>query len=661
MRYNIILLVIGFFAVLLAYYYYNMRHTEKFDTGTAPSAAPAASGAAASGTAASGAAASGATASGTAASSTAASSKAASGTAASGKAASGKAASGAASAVAMPQQNAIDVYINAFQDVDGHIPSYVPGASRWLDAVKDNTFQIVGGSPPVQLGQNGFNLLNFTLVGPPSNVISQSALSKFTVALYMNMNSFTSVYTGSIVKIAQIYCESPNFIIFTITPAASTDTVSSPNVSINAHVGVNVYQWVIPKTSLTTTTLSSTPLVTFVFDAVVSTGATATSVGTTGGGVSLYINGTSYGTPTPSVDSSTSADTGISTSTNTQIILGNSQIRINGNNNIDANMYAFAIFSSAFGQSDINTLATYFSQQISGYNNLLLQQQLAQKKQHELSNTVTSFQSQLTDYKSQLAQCQATNSSMVEAANASTISDATTSAKMWQVQLGKYSDPKSPITDSMLASCSPLSVNKFGTSTDSPVPASKTSTDSPVPAPGGGPFSIPYPSASVSSAISPAPTSPTPSTSASSTSASSASSSTTSSTTTPAPASASESTSASTKSKNPVTLNNFPQVGNVVYNDGKNAPVVLPLYGKVLSNGNRWQYYCAYNSAQFPVSYAYTGSDSGDTSLRDCSKDFGCYEIHNGDKVVVPDYNNATFVAQITTSQPSKTTYTSFW
>ena len=108
-----------------------------------------------------------------------------------------------------------------------------------------------------------------------------------------------------------------------------------------------------------------------------------------------------------------------------------------------------------------------------------------------------------------------------------------------------------------------------------------------------------------------------------------------------------DTTTSDTSSTTTTQKQSFPRVGDLVYTDGKNAPVTLPLYGKVLPNGSRWQYYCVYNNVQFKVKYANTYTNSGDKSVRDCSLDFGCYQIQNGDKVIVPDYNNFTFTASI--------------
>jgi hypothetical protein len=123
-------------------------------------------------------------------------------------------------------------------------------------------------------------------------------------------------------------------------------------------------------------------------------------------------------------------------------------------------MFAFVIHSVALQSSDINNLASYFVNQVVGYNNLLLQQQAAQQQVTSLTTTVSNVQSQLADFKSKYAQCQTDSSKAVLAANAAAL--AHDALGKWQIKMPE-SDVAIPKVDpSTLASCSPLAVKKFG-------------------------------------------------------------------------------------------------------------------------------------------------------------------------------------------------------
>ena len=61
---------------------------------------------------------------------------------------------------------------------------------------------------------------------------------------------------------------------------------------------------------------------------------------------------------------------------------------------------------------------------------------------------------------------------------------------------------------------------------------------------------------------------------------------------------------------------------------------ILPLYGKAASsNRSKWNYYTmnnSYNSVRLPITY----------KNKNCSSEYGCDELMNGDKVYVEGYNS---------------------
>ena len=89
-------------------------------------------------------------------------------------------------------------------------------------------------------------------------------------------------------------------------------------------------------------------------------------------------------------------------------------------------------------------------------------------------------------------------------------------------------------------------------------------------------------------------------------------------------------------------MGDYQQVG-MLYKEGientensvgnNNETNILPLYGKPLySNSSKWLYYTSsdkFNSIKIPINH----------NNRDCSDDYGCNEIYDGDIINVPAYN----------------------
>ena len=82
-------------------------------------------------------------------------------------------------------------------------------------------------------------------------------------------------------------------------------------------------------------------------------------------------------------------------------------------------------------------------------------------------------------------------------------------------------------------------------------------------------------------------------------------------------------------------------IDNAENNVGNNSDTnILPLYGKPLySNSSKWLYYTSsdkFNSIKIPINH----------NNKDCSGDYGCNEIYDGDTINVPAYN-ANFKVKI--------------
>lgn len=85
----------------------------------------------------------------------------------------------------------------------------------------------------------------------------------------------------------------------------------------------------------------------------------------------------------------------------------------------------------------------------------------------------------------------------------------------------------------------------------------------------------------------------------------------------------------------------YKQIGMLVSKDlGEQPPVMLPLFGRKMVGRDRYEYYTAtdkINLWKVAVQYEH----------RDCQDRLGCQQIYDGVDVVVPNYSNKTFRANI--------------
>ena len=85
----------------------------------------------------------------------------------------------------------------------------------------------------------------------------------------------------------------------------------------------------------------------------------------------------------------------------------------------------------------------------------------------------------------------------------------------------------------------------------------------------------------------------------------------------------------------------YQQIGILTSEETDKEPIVLPLFGRKLTNrSDRWQYYTATdknNMMRIPLSY----------QNRDCEDEVGCNEIYSGDQLQVSIYQGRTFTATV--------------
>jgi hypothetical protein len=352
--------------------------------------------------------------------------------------------------IVMPKTNSIAIYMNAFQDVDGKIPSYLPGANSWNDfGDPDNKkFTLMSTStPPAQLSDGGFPLKNFKLQGPPSNSLGTADFNSFTISIYAKVNSLD--LSAGFIKVLQIYAETPNYIILLFDK--NNDTTK---VNVVAHIRTKTYGWILPKTSIIGTNLLS-----LMYN--YNNGSPT---------VDFFINDTVQVLDATLSSSDSVSDT---TSTYSTIKLGLSPIVLNSTLNLDANMYAFVIYSvnlttpsspSITGDSDLTLLKKHFISEVAGYSRLLLLKQQTDSQNNSLKAQMDKYKKNIKSYKADLDKC----TSKLQDTAASNLADSITAAtksqlRKWQIDYNGTAALDTADTKS-LDSCSPIHVKSFGSS-----------------------------------------------------------------------------------------------------------------------------------------------------------------------------------------------------
>lgn len=85
----------------------------------------------------------------------------------------------------------------------------------------------------------------------------------------------------------------------------------------------------------------------------------------------------------------------------------------------------------------------------------------------------------------------------------------------------------------------------------------------------------------------------------------------------------------------------YHQIGILTQENNTNMNMILPLMGRLSPSGrDNWQYYTVSGSGALNTRLPVTINN------KDCSSEYGCKEIYNGDTVFVKGYND-TFIATI--------------
>jgi len=344
--------------------------------------------------------------------------------------------------------------------------TYQGSINKWYDYSRNSNtlantieFTLVSTSTiPSQL-QNlqGLPLNGVKMLGPASTNYGDANdyLTAFTTVWYMTINSFSNIesQSQSSMMLFEMFAETPNVIQLSI------QNVDKSTVNVIAAVGSmsSLYQWTIPKTTLMSN--GAPMLYTLVYDPVNTS-------------LTFYVGTLAY----PSK---------ITTTQN--IKLGLSQIIINDTPkyaSVDANLFAFALFSTALTQTEIATLLNYFNTELNNVPQLQQIVQQASAKLNVIQQQVATIANSNVQLQQQLQQCSTSNQ---QTSNTST--NPTPNPSMWQLNLNGYNT--SGITTSSLQQCNPLSINSFGTQpTLNPTSSTVTTNTSQL--------TIPYPDTSMS-------------------------------------------------------------------------------------------------------------------------------------------------------------------
>jgi hypothetical protein len=262
--------------------------------------------------------------------------------------------------LSLPYAQNLLLYFNSF-NISSLIPTttqipiqlnktYQCQTNYWCDANNSSIkYFLSGQNVPATIDNNGLPLKNIEIIGPSASTLVSSAnnytLQSFTIVFYLNMNTLNFDTNGQII-LYQMNAENPNAISLFIQQIPN----DSNNVEISAQCGhsSNYYTWVVPITTILSN--GNTTLYSLVHDNDAST-------------LTLYIG------VGRNIYSVTRNDTDTA-----NIILTNTQITINTNSNLDANILAFCYYNIALSRNDMKQLNTYFEQQASNnqyYNELI--------------------------------------------------------------------------------------------------------------------------------------------------------------------------------------------------------------------------------------------------------------------------------------------------
>lgn len=358
--------------------------------------------------------------------------------------------------------------------------TYNSAGSSWLDFSRNTTanantkaFSIVSATPiPATIkSAEGLPLKGVKLVGPPSKNFANDngVLESFSCTWFMKINStnFGQATTPKIM-VYQMFAETPNRIQLSIQDSS----VSAVVVEVVVGKATTKYQWTIPKTTIMSN--GNTTLYALVFDKPNKR-------------VTFYIGDMAYPS-TVTLDETYPIKLGLS-----QIVINDTPRYVS----LDANLLAFTYYSTVLSDTDLKAMAVYFQNEAGG---VYLLQQTAQQEAARALQLQTELESTMTSYvglQDQLNKCTAAKTAAEVAAKTA----AGQNANKWKIKLsGDFDD----VSTKDVKQCSPISVKKYGSKTETVKMPDNSSTKEW--------YRINYPSKAVSKsdAAAPPPPAPTP-------------------------------------------------------------------------------------------------------------------------------------------------------
>lgn len=276
----------------------------------------------------------------------------------------------------IPSNSTLSIYLSSFSDktlYDTNQDVYVSASQRWNNYLKDNEYFFLSGNASVPASikpPHGLPLKNFTLKGFRSDQLNPTdfKLTSFSASFFLKLNTLTE--KASLLK---IYLETPNELNILVEPVNTT----SVKFTLQAGNGTHICALEKPNEAI----LNKNVLVSMVYDE-------------TNSKMHLF------------VDDLEPKECAITTKPT--LILGNTEINLNMDGKLDANMYAFLFYKSALTLESHKELKVYLEKQMTGINNILTSLATMTQSQIEVIKSYLDDQTiTLEDLKKQLETCKA--------------------------------------------------------------------------------------------------------------------------------------------------------------------------------------------------------------------------------------------------------------
>lgn len=244
-----------------------------------------------------------------------------------------------------PRPETLNMYLTTFSQKtsSGKIATYNPATARWFHFLDDNKYaSVMSQALPTNIS-SGMVLKNTKLIGPPSTAYGASGtyeLRSFSASYFVNLaKDFDFAALTRPLILLRIFAETPNRVMFYLDKGETADTVT---VGAIAGAISRTYTWQVPKVSITGN--GQPTMYTLTYDAAQG-GATRK--------LTLYVGQTENYSVTLSDNDS-------------PILLGNSAMEVNPEQNLDLTLFAFAFFDAVLNADQVSQLYVYWNSHANG-------------------------------------------------------------------------------------------------------------------------------------------------------------------------------------------------------------------------------------------------------------------------------------------------------